>query len=320
MLDYPLLDYMPVGASSWAGDVDWMNNWITNVSVLCTVIITAVMIYFAVKYRASKAPKPTTKLNHSVTLETVWTVVPSIIVIYVFYIGFVVYKDMRTPPANSIEVNVTAYRWAWNFQYENGKTSTNELVVPIGEPIRLVMKSQDVIHSMFIPSMRVKEDVRADTYSFLWFEPTRLSADQPGGVYRIFCAEYCGKEHSGMLATLKVVTREEYNDYLLDRGAEDLSQLTPVERGERLYVEKACNSCHSLDGSSGVGPSLKGLYGSMRACESGDYKGDENYIRESILYSKQKIVKGYAGIMPAFEGQLDDQQVNDLIAFIKAQK
>ena len=218
MIDYPLFDFMPVQASTWAGDVDWMNNWITNISVFCTLVITGVMLYFAIKYRASKTAAPTSKVNHSITLETVWTVVPTIIVIYVFWAGFDVYREMRTPPANAIEVGVTGYKWAWNFSYETGKQSTNELVVPIGEPIKLIMKSKDVLHSLFIPAMRVKEDLRGDQYSFLWFTPTKLSIDQPNGYFHIFCAEYCGLQHSGMLGKLKVVTREEYNDYIHDRG------------------------------------------------------------------------------------------------------
>ena len=320
MLDYPFLDYMPVDASTWGADVDWMNNWITNVSVLCTVIITGVMLYFAIKYRASTHPKPTSKVNHSALLETVWTVVPSIIVIYVFYVGFVVYEDMRNPPANSVEVTVTGYRWAWAFTYENGKSTTNELVVPVDEPVRLVMKSKDVIHSFFIPAMRIKEDVRADRYSFLWFHPTITSADQPGGYFPVFCAEYCGRSHSEMLAKLRVVTREEYNDFLHDRSGEDLSKLTPVQRGEKLYIEKACNTCHSLDGSVVLGPTFKDLFGKLREFETGNsVTCDENYLKESILYSTMKIVKGFGRVMPAFEGLLKDEEVDDLVAFIKAQ-
>lgn len=314
MLDYPFLDYMPVQASTWAGDVDWMNNWITNVSVLCTVVITAIMLFFAINYRASKAPKPTSRVSHNATLETVWTVVPSLIVIYVFYLGFAVYEDMRTPPANSVEVGVTGYKWAWSFQYENGKKTTNELVVPIGEPVKLVMKSKDVIHSFFIPSMRVKEDVRADRYSFLWFQPTKLSKDEPGGVYPIFCAEYCGRDHSGMLATLKVVTPEEYNNFLY---GEDLADLPPAEVGKATYA-KQCAACHSVDGSAVVGPTFKGLYKKERQFNEGEAViADENYLRESILYSGKKIVKGYQNLMPAYEGILQDAEVDGLIAYIK---
>jgi len=314
VLDYPLLDFMPVQGSTWAGDVDWMNNWITNVSVLCTVAITAVMIYFAVKYRASKAPKPTSKVSHNATLETVWTVVPSIVVIYVFYIGFAVYEDMRTPPANSMEVSVTGYKWAWSFKYENGKQTTNELVVPIGEPVKLVMKSKDVIHSFFIPSMRVKEDVRADRYSFLWFEPTKLSKDEPGGVFPIFCAEYCGRDHSGMTATLKVVSKEEYNNFLY---GEDINDLPPAEVGKKVYG-KNCVACHSVDGSAVVGPTFKNLYGKNREFNEADaVVADENYIRESIIHSKAKIVKGYQNLMPNYEGILQDAEIDGLVAYIK---
>ena len=322
---FEFFDYMPEQASSWAAEVDWMNNWITDVSTICTVAITAVMLYFAWRYRSGKNPKPTSDIDHSQNLEIVWTVVPTIVCIYCFYIGFDLYKEMRTPPANSLEVAVQGYKWGWNFTYENGKTSSSDLVVPIGEPVKLVMKSNDVLHSFFIPSMRVKEDLRGDRYSYLWFTPTKLSAKEPTSPnekrvdkgFPIFCAEYCGLNHSGMRARLKVVSRQEYDDFLNERGA---VELTPMELGQKVYTERACNTCHSLDGSKLVGPSFKNLFGSKREFTSGDaLVADENYLRESILNSQAKIVSGYAAVMPAFEGQLNESEIDALITFIKAQ-
>lgn len=312
-------DYMPEGASAWAEDIDWMNNWITDVSTICTVVITGVMLFFAYYYRASKNPRPTSDVSHNQSLEIVWTVIPTIVCVYCFYLGFDVYKDMRTPPANAVEIGVTGFRWGWNFQYESGHNSSKELVVPVGEPIKLVMKSKDVIHSFFIPNMRVKEDVRADRYSYLWFTPTKLSAHRSGGVFPIMCAEYCGTNHSGMIAGLKVVSRAEYNDFINQRSA---TKLTPMELGQKLYAEKACQGCHSLDGSKIIGPTFKGLFGKNRDFNDGTNQvADENYLKESILNSNKKIVSGYPkGQMPAFEGQLSDDELDALITFIKAQK
>ncbi len=315
---FDFFDYMPIQASTWADRVDWMNNWITDVSTICTVAITAVMLYFAIRYRAGKHSAPSSKADHNLNLEIVWTVIPSIVCVYCFYIGFDVYKEMRTPPANATEIGVTGFKWGWNFTYENGKTSSTELVVPVGEPIKLVMKSSDVLHSFFIPSMRVKEDLRGDRYSYLWFTPTITSDEQPGGVFPIFCAEYCGVNHSGMRAGLKVVSRAQYNDFIQERGAIELS---PLELGAKLYNEKACITCHSLDGSKVVGPTFKGLYGANREFTEGEPAvADENYLRTSILNSAKQIVSGYQNVMPSFEGQLNDKEIDALIAFIKAQK
>jgi len=316
---FEFFDYMPVQASSWADEIDWMNNWITDVSTICTVLITAVMLYFAIVYRSGKHSKPTSKADHNLNLEIVWTVVPTIVCFYCFYLGFDVYREMRTPPANATEIGVTGYKWGWNFTYENGKTSSKELVVPVGEPIKLVMKSKDVLHSFFIPAMRVKEDLRGDRYSYLWFTPTITSEEQKNGTFPIFCAEYCGTNHSGMRAGLKVVSRAEYNDFINERGEVKLS---PLELGQKLYNERACITCHSLDGSKVVGPTFKGLMNKERNFTGSEaIAADENYLRESILYPNKKIVSGYPeNLMPSFEGQLKDKEVDALIAFIKAQK
>ena len=275
--------------------------------------------------------------------------------IYVFYIGFVTYHEMRNPPANPIEISVTAWKWNWSFEYENGRKndyiidenlkpsaqqesealfnqwlggkpspspeqaeqerrSIPVMTVPLGKPVRLIMRSNDVIHSFFVPAMRVKEDVVGNRYSYLWFTPTKL------GEFPIFCTEYCGREHSIMRGRLRVVTPEEFNDFLNKRG-DQYVELAPADAGKQLYKNKACNACHSLDGSALVGPSFKGLYGAQRQFADGSSAvADENYIQESIWYPNKKIVAGYAAAMPAFEGQLSADDVDDIIAFIKTLK
>jgi cytochrome c oxidase subunit 2 len=307
------LDWMPDEGSSWAGRVDLLNNFITYTAAFCTIAITLAMLYFAFKYRKRSDNDQTEYLTHNSTLETVWTVVPTVICIVVGYCGFSIYREMRNPPANAIEINVTGRQWAWSYVYPNGKTADRDLVVPINKPIKLIIKSNDVNHSFFVPVMRVKEDAVASEYHYLWFTPTKI------GDFHIFCAEYCGNDHSGMTGTLKVVSQEEYEDYISDRKVEELP---PEELGKKLYALKACSSCHSLDGSRLVGPSFKGLFGSTVELEGmPSVTADENYLRESIIYSQKAIVKGFPkGAMPAFEGQIKDKEVDALIAFIKSVK
>lgn len=308
------LDWMPVEGSAWAGQVDWLNNFITYVSVFCTIAITATMLWFAYRYRQrpGNQEEHTAYIAHNSAIETVWTVVPSIVCVFVFMAGFIVYKDMREPPANAIEINVTGRQWSWSYVYPNGKTADRDLVVPVGQPVKLIMKSNDVNHSFFVPAMRVKEDLVANVYHYLWFTPTVL------GESHIFCAEYCGQAHSAMTGTLKVVTAAEYEDFIADRKVEDLP---PEELGKKIYTLKACVTCHSLDGTPGTGPSFKGLYGKTETlADNTTVVADENYLRESIVYSNKKIVKGFAPAMPAFEGQIKDRELDGLIAFIKSHK
>ncbi len=308
------LNFMPEQATAWAERVDWINNWITLVAVFFIFAITGVMIAFAIIFRRRPGNEKTPFITHSTALETTWTVVPALICVYVFYYGFTVYKEMRQPPANSIGINVDAYSWRWEFTYSNGKKSTAELVVPLGRPVRLIMTSHDVIHSLFIPAMRVKEDVYDRNYSYLWFTPNKL------GVFQIFCAEYCGLNHSQMLAKLRVVSPEVFEDFLVSRTQGEVAELPPVEVGKQLFSVKGCGGCHSLDGSVVLGPSLKGIFksGSAELEQGPAVPIDENYIRESVLNPQAKIVKGFAGkVMPAFQGQLSDKELAGLIAYLK---
>ena len=309
-------DWMPEGASTWADEVDWVNNLITNISVFCTVVIVGAMLYFAVRYRRrGVGGSSVSTVTHSVPIETLWTAIPTIVCVYMFYYGLVVYKDMRTPPLNPIEINVYGYKWAWEFQHANGKRETGELVVPVGKPVRLVMTSRDVHHSFFIPAMRIKEDIIAGRYHFTWFEATRT------GEFPVFCTEYCGQKHYNMLAKLRVVSEEEYEDYLLERGASG-EVLEPSELGAKLYTAKGCNACHSLDGSKVIGPSWKALYGVERRFSDGSSSiADENYLRESILNPNKRVVEGFQpNLMVAWEGLLSEEELNGLIAYIKTLK
>jgi cytochrome c oxidase subunit 2 len=309
---FELFDFMPEGATDWAEKVDWINNWISVVSALCTVAITGVMIYFGIKYKDKGDGKATSTVSHNSTIETVWTVIPTVVVLYIFAYGFIVYKDMRDVPTNAMEVEVTAQKWSWEFKYSNGKKS-NDLVVPIGKPVRLIMTSRDVLHSLFIPAMRVKEDIRAGSYSYLWFNANKT------GDFHIFCAEYCGTMHSGMRARLKVVSSEQYQDFLLDRTQGPVIELPPAELGKQLFTQKGCTACHSIGAERLVGPGMKGLFqsGSRQCTDGTTMTVDENYVRTSILNSNAKIVVGYAPAMPVFEGQLTEDELSALIAYLK---
>jgi cytochrome c oxidase subunit 2 len=301
--------------SDYAYKVDYANDVVTIISVICTVAIVGTMLYFAVVYRRrGELDHETPAIEGNNTLEVLWTVFPTIICIWVAYLGYESFEAIRTVPENAMEINVVGRKWAWDFEYKNGKKTTGQLVVPVDEPIKLVMTSKDVLHSFFLPVMRTKMDVIPERYTYQWFRPIKT------GDFQVFCTEYCGKEHSGMLARLKVLPRAEFDRWLADDSeAKKLAALGPSELGKSLYKSKSCNTCHSLDGTRLVGPSWLKLFGKDGAFADGTkYKADENYIRESILEPQKHIVEGYpAGGMPSYAGQLSDDDIRGIIAFIK---
>ncbi len=305
-----ILDWMPEQASTFAPQVDMTNNFISWVAAFCTVSITGAMIYFAIRYRKRSDLDKTPAITHNTTLETLWTAIPTVVCLFVFYVGTMTYVDMRTPPGNAIEIGVRGYQWAWEFTYPTGKKQGEELVVPVNKPVKLIMKSDDVNHSFFIPAMRVKEDVIGSSYHYLWFEATKL------GTFPIFCTEYCGKQHSGMLGKLRVVSQAEYEDHINNRTKGELS---PEELGKQVWVNKGCKGCHSLDGSAIVGPSWKGLWGKEREFTDGTKAvADENYIKNAISNPNGQVVKGYGPLMPMLP--LTNEEVDHVIALVKSLK
>lgn len=307
--------YLPEQASSFAPKVDWIHNLVTDISVFFTVAIVGAMIYFAIRYRQRDGvDHETPGIEGNVALEILWTVVPSIVCVFVAAYGVIIYQEMRTPPADAMTINVIGQKWKWDFQYDNGKETTAEFVVPVNKPIKLRITSRDVLHSFFIPDMRVKVDAVPGQYTQLWFEPIKT------GIYQVYCTEYCGLQHSSMLAKLKVVSAAEYDRWLNDDSDEvKRKMMKPSDIGKQLYVQKGCNACHSLDGSRVVGPTFLKLYGRKGELEGGaTYEADDNYIKTSMLNPNAQVVKGFAPVMPAFEGQLNDDQIEALIAFIKS--
>jgi len=309
------MNWVPEVASNLASKVDAVIWFITVISLVFFILISIFLVYFAIRYRRRQENEETPYITGSHVLETIWTIIPSILLIVIFVYGFVVYKDMRTPPEDSLEVTVIGRQWLWQFKYNNGKTTLNELYIPEGRPIKLVMTSEDVLHSFFVPAFRVKQDLVGGMYTYLWFTPTKT------GTYELYCTEYCGTGHSAMLGKVVVMSPEEYEKW--EKGEEEkaVASLPPAELGKQLYTQRGCNACHSIDGSSLVGPTWKGLYGHEVVLQDGTkVTADENYIREAILEPQAKMVKGFGPVMPSFKGVISDDEISDLIAYIKTLK
>jgi cytochrome c oxidase subunit 2 len=300
--------WMPRQSSTVAGDVDNVFDFIYWLSLFFFVLITVMLIAFIWKYRHREGVRHEPAAGHSTALELTWTLIPTVLVLVIFYFGFRGFMNMTIDPPNSYEVGVTGRMWSWGFAYE-GRYFSNDgkLHVPVNTPIRLVTSSDDVIHSFFIPAFRVKKDVVPGRYNRMWFEATEL------GEFDVYCTEYCGTNHSTMLTSVVVHTMPEFQEKLAE--FKDWTRtMTPVEAGRMLVESRGCKQCHSTDGSVVIGPTLKDLYGSqVPVVGQGNVLADEAYIRESILYPQTKVHQGFGppSPMPSFLGQLND---NDLMA------
>lgn len=307
-----LIDLMlPPAKSTLAGETDALFYFINITSLILLTGITIAIIYFSWKYRRRSENDVTPVITHNSKLEITWSIIPLILVMIVFGWGFTGYVNLSTPPDDAYEVRVVAKSWLWEFHYDNGAVSVNELHVPVDRPVKLIMSSDDVIHSFYVPDYRVKRDVLPNRYTSVWFEAMET------GESIIFCAEYCGTQHSNMDATVFVHTQEDFETWLETSDAMD-EDMTPAEQGEVLVQRNACDSCHSIDGSSMQGPTFQGLWQRERQFEDGTSGvADENYLRESILEPNAKIVEGYPGIMPTYQGTLNDRQIDAIIEYIK---
>lgn len=293
-----------------------MDHVFNLVLIICSILfllVVGLMMLFVVRYRRRTDGVPQESPSHNTLLELVWTGIPILIVAVIFYQGFVAYMQMQTAPPNCYDLRVSARQWAWQFIYPNGHIDEN-LHVPAGEPVRLTMTSEDVIHGLWIPALRVKKDVVPGRYASTWFQ-----ADKPGE-YDLVCTQYCGDDHSNMLAKVVVQTREEYDKWLKE-AANYLKTLPPAEAGKMLYQRRGCSQCHSIDGTAGTGPSFKGIYETTTKLADGSSVAvDDNYIRESILEPQAKIVAGYQPVMSTYKGLLSDDDITALIEFIKSLK
>ncbi len=306
--------WMPPPSSTMAGDVDSLFYYIFYVGLFFFTLIVGLMLFFAFKYRRKGKAGLTSGVSHNTLLEVAWTAIPTLIMLSFFYLGFRDFIKMNVVPANSLEVKVTGQRWFWSFDYPNGVNVQNDMYVPVGTPIKLLMSSRDMLHSFFVPDFRLKMDVLPNRYQVAWFEATEI------GVYNLFCAEYCGTQHSGMLGKINVVSEEDYNIWLDDNMTFG-EGLTPEEYGAELFIQKQCHTCHSVDGTANQGPTFQGLFGKTEQMVDGtSVVVDENYIRESILDPQTKVVKGFQPVMVTYQGLLKDPQIDALVAYIKSLK
>ena len=303
---------MSSGASNFVHGVDLTFFIILGISVFFLVTITAAMIYFVIRYRRKKNPKAS-QIEGNNTLEIIWTVIPTILVLIMFYYGWIGYKPMRRVPADAIPVKAYGQMWSWSFEYSNGKKSA-ELVVPLNKPVKLDLISKDVNHSLYIPAFRIKEDVIPGRNNYMWFKALQE------GEYDIFCSEYCGERHSYMLSKVRVIPEAEYLAWLekSDIPADEPPGLT-------LMKQNACITCHSLDGSKIVGPSFKGIYGEKVTVttDSGEKEVtvDDEYIRRSIYEPGAEIVKGFnKGLMISYKDKLKDEDIKSITDYIKTLK
>ncbi|MDX1958203.1 MAG: cytochrome c oxidase subunit II [Leptospiraceae bacterium] len=333
---------MPVQGTKTAGDVDDLYTFLVISSLISFILVMGGIVYFLVKYKRKTNDDRVSQISHNSMLEFLWSFIPFVIFMFVFWWGMVIYNDMRDFPEDTEEIQVIGSQWQWLIKYKNGITITTKdpdkgakfqetsfpngtvykrqletpiMVVPINKHVKIVMTAKDVLHSFFIPAFRIKQDAVPGKYSYVAFKSNKL------GDYQVFCTEYCGLEHSNMPALIRVVSLADYEKWLADNkpkaGSGGLA-----EKGSELYKNAGCIACHSIDGKAIVGPSWKGLYGAKREFEAGAaITADENYIKESILNSQAKIVKGYAGRnMPNYAGQLEDEDINALIDYIKTLK
>ncbi|MEL7832406.1 cytochrome c oxidase subunit II [Fodinibius sp. Rm-B-1B1-1] len=308
---------LPPAKSTLAEQTDTLFWFVHGSSLILTIGLIGVLIYFVYKYRRKSEDEVTPLITHNSALEVTWSVIPLILVLIVFGWGYQVFVNQTVVPDDAYEVNVTAQKWIWQFQYENGARSTGELHVPADRPIKLIMQSNDVIHSFFVPDYRLKQDVVPGQYTEMWF-----NAPEPGESI-IFCTEYCGDGHSDMLGNVIVHEEEEFESWLAENsgGGSKPDDLAPEKWGEQLTQEYACQTCHSTDGSDMTGPTWQGLFGHEVPLEDGStVTADENYIRESILEPNAKVVEGYPAVMNTYQGQLNDEQINAIIEYIKTLK
>lgn len=308
--------WMPPAASTFAEGVDQTYDLILWINYLYGVPIFLALFYFVWKYRRKGSVNSEPSPHHSFLLEVTWTVIPTIMVVGIFFQGFVKYIGMTTMPANPYAIDVQARKWSWAFTYPNGYT-TNELHIPDGRPVMLTMRSDDVMHSLFIPAFRVKMDVIPGRYTKMWFEALPLeSADPLEEVkYDLFCTEYCGKDHS-MMKTKVVVHKAGRFDAWLADISDRLPYMPDCQAGEILWEQQGCKQCHSVDGKNGTGPTWKGVFSTDQVMANGEtVTVDENYLRESILNPNAKVRKGYRGVMPSYNGRLDEEDLIDLIAY-----
>jgi cytochrome c oxidase subunit 2 len=299
----------PEQASSFAWQVDLLYFYLILVSVAFTIPIVLAIFYFAIKYREKEKFVSGAEIHGSMTLETVWSIIPFIISMTIFLGGAIVFYNQYTPPKDSMEIYVVGKQWMWKIQHGTGQREINELHIPVGRDIKLTMTTEDVIHDFSIPAFRTKADIVPGRYSYIWFNATKP------GKYHLFCQEYCGLNHSGMGGWVYVMEQRDFDNWL----SGNVSNQTPVEMGKELFETKlGCASCHA-GGPAQRGAKLENIYGTdVKLVGGGTVKADDDYIRNSILNPSSQVVEGFQPIMPTFKGQVTEEQLNALVAYVKS--
>ena len=298
--------FFPQQASVQASQVDAVYFFMLAVTAFFSLLIATLIVIFCVKYRRRSDEEVGVAIHGSLALELLWTIIPFGIVMVMFGWGAKVFFDLYRPPAGAMEIYVVGKQWMWKVQHMDGQREINELHVPVGRPVKLIMGSEDVIHSFYIPAFRVKADVIPGRYNNLWFEATTP------GTYHLFCAEYCGTKHSGMIGSVVALEPDAFQAWLSGTATSE----TPVAAGEKLFQSLACNTCHTQDGQ-GRGPLLTNLFGKkVDLANGGSVVVDEAYVRESIVNPQAKIVAGYQPLMPTFQGLVTEEQLLQLVAYV----
>jgi cytochrome c oxidase subunit 2 len=305
--------FLPEAASTLAGETDALLLFLLAVSLFFALLIAGLIVYFMVRYRRRAGVDHDPLAKGSLVLEGMWTAVPFALTMVIFFWGASLYAKLRTAPADAMQIDVVGKQWMWKLQHMEGRREIDELHVPVGRPVKLMMTSEDVIHSFYVPAFRVKQDAIPGRYSTVWFEATKP------GTYHLFCAEYCGTLHSGMIGQIVVMEPAAFEAWL--GGATPGAENVPVAvAGENVFLAQGCGTCHRADGS-GQGPALAGLFGRTVTLDSGaTIVADEGYLRESIVTPQSKIVAGYKPVMPTFQGLLSEEDVMRLLAYIKSLK
>ncbi|QQS32681.1 MAG: cytochrome c oxidase subunit II [Acidobacteriota bacterium] len=303
------IPFFPEQASTFAWQVDLLYFYLIAVSVAFAIPIVAAIFFFIVKYREVEKFATPEEIHGSMVLETVWSIIPFIISMTIFIGGAIVYFNQYTMPNDAMEIYVVGKQWMWKAQHGTGQREINELHVPVGRKIKLTMTTEDVLHDFSIPAFRTKADVVPGRYTYLWFEATKP------GRYHLYCAEYCGLNHSGMVGWINVMEQRDFDNWL----AGNTSSQTPVEMGKDLFENKlGCASCHA-GGANQRGAKLEGIFGKeVKFVGGGSTIVNDDYLRNSILNPASQVVEGFQPIMPTFKGQVTEEQLNALVAYIKS--
>jgi cytochrome c oxidase subunit 2 len=312
-----LFSVMPEAVSEHAKNIDYLYWFLIITCGILFLLVVLPLIWIAIRYRR-KTPnqRAESQKDHNFWLESAWTFLPFIYLTVLFVWGFEQFIEVYVSPHDAKELRVIGQKWQWSVDYVVEEINVAgvgaEVAVPIDTPIKLTMGSQDVIHSFYIPNLRIKQDVVPGRYTTLWFKAEKT------GVFPIFCAEYCGDLHSQMLAKLHVMPKTDYADWVEKAKAAD-QEIPLPQLGEKLYSKLGCAACHSTDGSPRLAPSFKGIYGKKEELTDGTFVTvDDNYIKQSILTPQLQVTKGYAPIMPTFQGRVNEREISGLIAFIKS--